>query len=233
MKRIAVWCGSLSVLQHACCLHHRLEVCGAIAYITYSASRQLPLATQVTMGATRAPRTRNKGSKWRAFGGVVCACPASVLQPAKGSSIVLHHNKQGTRQPCLYVYMLIPPHMFVHLCTLESINTVLWWYPLVHEHILPLPSLPSPPSAPGKGRVEDQKRLGLLPHEAYCMGGPGFVLSFTALKQLSPYMNVCLQAIEEHNLQDHEHLWMAEDVEFGRCMSRTLGVQCSLSKEVS
>ena len=47
---------------------------------------------------------------------------------------------------------------------------------------------------PGTGRKEDLERLLLLPHEKYCMGGPGIILSTGALSNLGPHLSNCLEA---------------------------------------
>ena len=77
------------------------------------------------------------------------------------------------------------------------------------------------------GRAKDSQRLKLLPHEQYCMGGPGMVLSQAALAALYPYLDECLKAVEKHNMDPSQPLWYNEDVELGRCISRNIGVQCS------
>ncbi len=46
----------------------------------------------------------------------------------------------------------------------------------------------------GTGRRDDLKRLRLLPHERYCMGGPGIILSMAALRGVGPHLNNCLNA---------------------------------------
>ena len=58
------------------------------------------------------------------------------------------------------------------------------------------------------------------------------MLSFATLKLLVPYLPTCLQAVETHNKQHPDQEWVAEDMELGRCISRTIGIQCSRSKEV-
>lgn len=83
----------------------------------------------------------------------------------------------------------------------------------------------------GMGKAEDLKRLQLLPHEKYCMGGPGVVLSQSALRVLAPHLEMCLSAIVHHN-KHSDMPWYNEDVELGRCVSRVVGIQCSVSKEV-
>lgn len=46
----------------------------------------------------------------------------------------------------------------------------------------------------GTGRRDDLDRLALLPHERYCMGGPGIFLSSSALQELGPHLANCLNA---------------------------------------
>ena len=84
----------------------------------------------------------------------------------------------------------------------------------------------------GSGKLEDVRRLKLLPHERYCMGGPGVIFSNAALRALVPHLEDCLEAIEYYN-KFTESPWYNEDVELGRCVSRKVGVQCSSSTEVS
>ena len=83
----------------------------------------------------------------------------------------------------------------------------------------------------GMGKPEDLKRLQLLPHEKYCMGGPGVVFIQSALRVLAPQLEMCLSAIIFHN-KHSDSPWYNEDVELGRCVSRVVGIQCSVSKEV-
>jgi hypothetical protein len=81
---------------------------------------------------------------------------------------------------------------------------------------------------PGYGIEKERKRLKLLPHEIYCMGGPSVVFSVTAVKALSPYLHQCLAAVEHHNQgKARKEKWFNEDVELGRCASRTVGITCS------
>ena len=65
---------------------------------------------------------------------------------------------------------------------------------------------------------EDIQRLGL---SAHCGGGAGFVLSRAALEQLRPKLDECLMS--KHTLLH----WYWDEVELGRCMWDTLGVECS------
>ena len=46
----------------------------------------------------------------------------------------------------------------------------------------------------GVGKDNDLDRLHLLPHERYCMGGPGVVFSNAAMRAVGPYLNQCLSA---------------------------------------
>lgn len=85
----------------------------------------------------------------------------------------------------------------------------------------------------GVGRRQDIKRLQLKSNERYCMGGPGVVLSRGTLNKVAPHLMKCLKAVEMHNQGGvAEGAWFNEDVELGRCISRTLNIQCSNSKEV-
>ena len=83
-----------------------------------------------------------------------------------------------------------------------------------------------------KGRPEDAEFLQLLPHEVYCLGTPGVVLSNAALSTLGLNLPRCLLGVERHN-REGSRRWTNWDVELGRCVSRTVGVQCSQSAEVS
>ena len=81
---------------------------------------------------------------------------------------------------------------------------------------------------PGWGKKEDRQRLKLLSHENYCMGGPGVVFSAATLRSLVPYLDKCRLGLELYNQQHTpEERWYNEDVELGRCVSRTLGVSCT------
>ena len=48
----------------------------------------------------------------------------------------------------------------------------------------------------GTGRKDDLKRLLLLSHEKYCMGGPGIILSVAAMSEVGPHLHHCLNAGE-------------------------------------
>lgn len=78
--------------------------------------------------------------------------------------------------------------------------------------------------SPGLGKPEDLDRIKLLPHERYCMGGPGVIFSRAMLIQLAPFLDDCLEnVVVSYN----------EDLEVGRCISRRLGIQCTWAYEVS
>ena len=83
-----------------------------------------------------------------------------------------------------------------------------------------------------KGRPEDADFLHLLPHEFYCLGTAGMALSNAALKTLGGQLPVCLEEVSRHNRQTPRAPWMNWDVEVRRCVSRSLGIQCSQSAEV-
>ena len=82
-----------------------------------------------------------------------------------------------------------------------------------------------------KGRPEDAKYLNLLPHEFYCLGTAGMAFSNAALRSLGDRLPMCLGSVERHNRKEQLQ-WRNWDVEVGRCVSRTLGIQCSQSAEV-
>ena len=46
----------------------------------------------------------------------------------------------------------------------------------------------------GVGKDDDLDRLHLLPHERYCMGGPGVVFSSAAMRAIGPHLSHCLSA---------------------------------------
>lgn len=86
---------------------------------------------------------------------------------------------------------------------------------------------------PGYGVESYRKVLKLLPEESYCMGGPSITLSATGLKALYPYLRKCLNAALSYNQKvPKDDGWYYDDVELGRCASRTLGMKCSRGIEV-
>ena len=84
----------------------------------------------------------------------------------------------------------------------------------------------------GRLAKDNSETLQLLSRERVCMGGPGVILSRGALIELVRHLDYCLGAIEQHN-RDSRDPWTQDHVELGRCISRTLGIQCSQSAEVS
>lgn len=82
-----------------------------------------------------------------------------------------------------------------------------------------------------RGRPEEADLLQLLPHENYCLGAPGMVFSKASLTALGGHLGFCQHSLERHN-REEEKPWMNWDVEIGRCVSRTIGIQCSQSAEV-
>lgn len=84
---------------------------------------------------------------------------------------------------------------------------------------------------PGIGAEADMPRLKLLPHEAYCMGGPGMIFSRGAMQAIRPYLSTCYNAILLHDNRTGVK-WHDDDVEIGRCFSRFVDAQCSTSVQV-
>ena len=87
----------------------------------------------------------------------------------------------------------------------------------------------------GVRKKQDIQRLQLRSHEHYCMGGPGVVLSRATLNAVAPYLDRCLEVVEAHNRIRKGvagGVWFNEDLELGRCISRSVSIQCSNSEEV-
>ena len=74
----------------------------------------------------------------------------------------------------------------------------------------------------GDGREEERGQLGLDHNIAYCMGGPGVILSRTALAKVAPNIEYCLRNLFSAH----------EDTELGRCVYRFAGVSCTRAVEV-
>ena len=81
-----------------------------------------------------------------------------------------------------------------------------------------------------RGKDKDAKKLSLLPHELYCLGSSGVVLSHRLLQTLVPHLQLCLNAAVSGKGQGSSG---HPDVELGRCISRHIGVQCSRAAQVS
>ena len=75
----------------------------------------------------------------------------------------------------------------------------------------------------GEGREHDRGKLGLAKNIAYCMGGPGIILSRNILDKFVPYIEYCLA-----NLYS-----LHEDTELGRCIYQFTGKSCTIAAEVS
>ena len=73
------------------------------------------------------------------------------------------------------------------------------------------------------GRKEEAKKLGLKPHEHYCLGSSGIVLSSALLLNLRGHLKECLS----------EHNDIPEDVSLGKCISAALNIQCTQTDRVS
>ena len=83
---------------------------------------------------------------------------------------------------------------------------------------------------PARGKDKDVKKLFLLPHEHYCLGSSGVLLSHKLLQTLIPHLELCLNAVLSGKGQGSSG---HPDVELGRCISRHIGVQCSRAAQVS
>lgn len=70
------------------------------------------------------------------------------------------------------------------------------------------------------GRKEDVEMLDLKPHESYCLGSSGLVLSSALLKGLKEHLEKCRGE------------GVPGDVALGKCISRNLGLQCTQSLQV-
>lgn len=69
----------------------------------------------------------------------------------------------------------------------------------------------------GLGKSNEYEQLSLGFNENYCMGGTGIILSRGALRLLGPNIEKCLlELITNH-----------EDVEFGRCVRKYVGITCT------
>ena len=83
-----------------------------------------------------------------------------------------------------------------------------------------------------RGKEEDAQKLSLLPHERYCLGSSGVVLSYKLLEALSSNLALCLSAVVSASKNGGGGFSSHADVEVGRCISRQLGVQCSRALQV-
>ena len=74
----------------------------------------------------------------------------------------------------------------------------------------------------GKGRKEEEGQLGLDQNMAFCMGGPGVILSRETLAKVVPHMESCLEDL----FSSHE------DTELGRCINKFVGILCTKAFDV-
>jgi hypothetical protein len=86
------------------------------------------------------------------------------------------------------------------------------------------PTKPLYIGSPGRGRKNDLSRLKLKSTDAYCMGGPGIVMSRKLLMELVVHLDNCLK---------HVVVSYNEDVEVGRCIMRKLGINCTNTYKMS
>ncbi len=85
----------------------------------------------------------------------------------------------------------------------------------------------------GRGMKIHQHILKLLPTESYCMGGSSILFSAAGLKALYPHLGKCLKATFMYNSRVSKDMrWVHDDVEVGRCASRTLGLHCTSGSQV-
>jgi len=69
----------------------------------------------------------------------------------------------------------------------------------------------------GRGRGLEKGQLDLAWNENFCMGGPGMVFSWVTLMHMRPHINECYNSM----LTSHE------DVEIGRCVTKSSGKVCT------
>lgn len=72
------------------------------------------------------------------------------------------------------------------------------------------------------GKKQQLTKLGLKPHERYCLGTSGIVLSSALLSELKGHFGNCMHGTG-----------LPEDVELGKCISAKLDIQCTQSDKVS
>ena len=74
----------------------------------------------------------------------------------------------------------------------------------------------------GEGREEERGQLGLMNNIAYCMGGPGVILSRAVLAKVAPNIGYCLGNLFSAH----------EDTELGRCIYKFARISCTMAAEV-
>jgi len=80
---------------------------------------------------------------------------------------------------------------------------------------------------PGSQNPIEMASLRMMVNEYFCEGGPGIILSHTALEAIVPFLDECLKQVQSYST------FSRSDVELGRCFSRKLDVHCSTSQEVT
>ena len=73
------------------------------------------------------------------------------------------------------------------------------------------------------GRNSEAAKLGLKPHEKYCLGSSGIVLSSALLSKLEKVLKKCWET---------EGVEIPDDVILGKCISRHLDIQCAQEDSV-
>ncbi len=114
-------------------------------------------------------------------------------------------------------FLLAPDNVYVRL---DKLETVL--HGMDHSSLVYL-------GHSAKGRSEDSGKLSLLPHEQYCLGNTGIVLSNGLLGALSAHLEACQSGVVSGG-SGGVGTW--PDVELGKCISRMIDTQCSSSEEV-
>lgn len=71
------------------------------------------------------------------------------------------------------------------------------------------------------GKKKDADWLGLRPHERYCLGSSGIVLSVGLVSELKDHLDMCASDAD-----------LPGDVALGKCISRVLDMQCTQDNEV-
>lgn len=75
---------------------------------------------------------------------------------------------------------------------------------------------------PGFGRPDEVGKLGIDQDYAYCMGGPGVIMSKKTLAMVGPHVGYCLQNL---------YSWH-EDSEVGRCVYQYAGASCTKAYDI-
>jgi hypothetical protein len=73
----------------------------------------------------------------------------------------------------------------------------------------------------GWGDANDVKQLQL--NKPYCMGGPGYLMSITAVRRLVKYMPSCVEEADRSKIR--EHMWHS-DIVIGLCFQQYLNLGC-------